>query len=198
LDGLIIPKDQDDAGAVYTGSVATVYLKADTPYGDARSLSKPIDQGGDLIPGVAGDDGFAILDFVRLQVHVYGRTLHGHDESCGVGMRMHAAGFALNQIGRNARTVQLFADVRRNFQFAFIEWRERQPFAPGSSAIRIILAWEASRQMIRRTRTRALAAYANAERTATACHVVVAGVSEVGQPRLLKSWVRQAAHGIAG
>ncbi|HUE09352.1 MAG TPA: hypothetical protein VMQ54_00365 [Steroidobacteraceae bacterium] len=52
--------------------------------------------------------------------------------------------------------------------------------------------------MIRRAGTPALAAYANAERTRAACHVVVAGGSDVGQPRLLKSWVRQTAHGIAG
>ena len=96
--------------------------------GDAKasSFSQSIDELGDFTPHVSGDDGFAILDFLRLEIGMSRHSFDRHDQARRARMSLGAPGLALYRFERDLCTLQFLADMSRNFQLAEFERREWQ------------------------------------------------------------------------
>ena len=91
-----------------------------------------VDETGDFIPGVAGDDGLAFLHLARIEIQVRGGATRCYDEPRRVGAGLRAAKFALYRFKPDTRAIEFFPDVGRDFKPAFFERCEWQLNAPAS------------------------------------------------------------------
>ena len=99
------------------------------PRATSRALFDSVNERGDRVPGITGDDKFAFLDFLRPQIHLCRNAVDSYYETGNAG-RDHAARFALNRLERNAGAIKFFPNVRGDFQLAFVEWSQWHRVSP--------------------------------------------------------------------